>query len=86
MLMWENKTTKENIGYVDESYNLQCKEKKTKQKAGVKINNEWGVDCKKISICVICCHGFDIFSICWRFKESTLNLKVIIRAHAWRNF
>lgn len=86
MLMWEKKTTKENIGYVDESYNSQCKEKKTKQRAGVKINNEWGVDCKKISICGICCHGFDILGICWRFKESTLNFLVIIRAHAWRNF
>lgn len=57
---------------MEEYYNTQCKEKLTKQKAGVKINNEWCVDCKYILVCGICCHGLDIPGICWRFKESTL--------------
>lgn len=77
MLMWENKTTKENIGYVDESFNSQCKEKTTKQKAEVKINNKWGVDCKKISICGICCHGFDILGI---YVDVLKNLHLIFKS------
>lgn len=42
----------------------------------MKINNKWGVDCKKILICGICCYGFDIFGI---YVDVLKNLYLIFK-------